>query len=314
MLAIMLVIVTILAVQCLCSLIYLLRWGRWCCKAMKGSHYKDAKVIVMVPCYNEGEDELNKTIESVRIEDYPNDNKLLLFVADGNVLGKNSEGEDNVDTTPVILSQLLGYEHEKADNDTRYDCSSNGFVVDDNRKKIAIGNQAKLYSGIHRTPKGDLKYMVVEKCGLPGTDDVGNRGKRDSQIMLSGLLNKVHYNSTLPPESPHHRNLNDLERAIQDALIKLGFPLTSLSDNANVKYLMAVDADTRLGRDSITQMVYSMESKPKTLALCGETKVDNKKESWVTKIQVFEYYTNHHLKKAFESVFGTVTCLPGCFT
>lgn len=31
-------------------------------------------------------------------------------------------------------------------------------------------------------------------------------------------------------------------------------------------------------------------------------------------IQVFEYYTNHHMKKAFESVFGCVTCLPGCFT
>ena len=29
---------------------------------------------------------------------------------------------------------------------------------------------------------------------------------------------------------------------------------------------------------------------------------------------VFEYYTNHHMKKAFESVFGCVTCLPGCFT
>ena len=30
--------------------------------------------------------------------------------------------------------------------------------------------------------------------------------------------------------------------------------------------------------------------------------------------KVFEYYTNHHMKKAFESVFGCVTCLPGCFT
>ena len=42
--------------------------------------------------------------------------------------------------------------------------------------------------------------------------------------------------------------------------------------------------------------------------------MDNKAQSWVTMIQVFEYYTNHHMKKAFESVFGCVTCLPGCFT
>jgi cellulose synthase/poly-beta-1,6-N-acetylglucosamine synthase-like glycosyltransferase len=113
--------------------------------------------------------------------------------------------------------------------------------------------------------------------------------------------------------------LNEFETAIQDALRDMDFPLTSDQFGERdgldeVKYLMAVDADTRLSTDSITQMVYSMETKPKTLALCGETKVDNKDDSWVTKMQVFEYYTNHGLKKAFESIFGSVTCLPGCFT
>ena len=31
-------------------------------------------------------------------------------------------------------------------------------------------------------------------------------------------------------------------------------------------------------------------------------------------IQVYDYYISHHLAKAFESLFGTVTCLPGCFS
>lgn len=31
-------------------------------------------------------------------------------------------------------------------------------------------------------------------------------------------------------------------------------------------------------------------------------------------MQVYEYYISHHLAKAFESLFGSVTCLPGCFT
>jgi len=26
------------------------------------------------------------------------------------------------------------------------------------------------------------------------------------------------------------------------------------------------------------------------------------------------YFISHHLAKAFESLFGSVTCLPGCFT
>ncbi|CAG8792306.1 10571_t:CDS:1, partial [Cetraspora pellucida] len=49
------------------------------------------------------------------------------------------------------------------------------------------------------------------------------------------------------------------------------------------------------------------------MGLCGETKIANKRDSWVTAIQVFEYYISHHLGKGFESVFGGVTCLPGCF-
>lgn len=31
-------------------------------------------------------------------------------------------------------------------------------------------------------------------------------------------------------------------------------------------------------------------------------------------MQVYEYYISHNLAKAFESLFGSVTCLPGCFT
>lgn len=76
------------------------------------------------------------------------------------------------------------------------------------------------------------------------------------------------------------------------------------------------------------------------MGLCGETRIANKRQSWVTMIQVFEcvftllsfrssqfhkansrphlssrrYFISHHLSKAFESVFGGVNCLPGCFS
>jgi chitin synthase len=45
--------------------------------------------------------------------------------------------------------------------------------------------------------------MVIVKCGLPseeGSPRAGNRGKRDSQLIFSGLLNRFH----------HGRYLNDL--------------------------------------------------------------------------------------------------------
>jgi chitin synthase len=56
-----------------------------------------------------------------------------------------------------------------------------------------------------------------------------------------------------------------------------------------------------------------MSSDEKIMGICGETRIANKRASWVTAIQVFEYHISHFLGKAFESVFGGVTCLPGCF-
>ena len=50
------------------------------------------------------------------------------------------------------------------------------------------------------------------------------------------------------------------------------------------------------------------------IGVCGETALHNAKASMVTMIQVYEYYISHNLTKAFESLFGSVTCLPGCFS
>lgn len=96
--------------------------------------------------------------------------------------------------------------------------------------------------------------------------------------------------------------------------------------------VLCVDADTKVFPDSLTRMVSCMVHDEEIMGLCGETKIANKAETWVTMIQgelgllcvtqkhaltrlaVFEYYISHHLTKAFESVFGGVTCLPGCFS
>jgi chitin synthase len=52
----------------------------------------------------------------------------------------------------------------------------------------------------------------------------------------------------------------------------------------------------------------------KLVAVCGETGLANAKQSIITMMQVYEYFISHHLAKAFESLFGSVTCLPGCFS
>jgi chitin synthase len=72
--------------------------------------------------------------------------------------------------------------------------------------------------------------------------------------------------------------------------------------------------DTVVAPDSGTRMVAAFLADTRIIALCGETGLNNAKHSFITMIQVYEYYISHNLAKAFESLFGSVTCLPGCFT
>jgi chitin synthase len=276
-------VAALMVIQFLASLLYI-------CPRHRTYSEEDvmSPVMVMVPCYNEGDNELRKTIKSVLNTTYPDENKVLLMVADGLVTGN---GEDM--STPEHLANILGFDIDEFEDDTfEYDCIG----------VVHTKNRARVYHGILQKGHKFLKYIAVVKCGLPEEATTsakpGNRGKRDSQLVIMGYYNRIHYG----------RELTELDSAIQRAMVDLNLQADM------VRFLMAIDADTRVDTMSITHMVYGMDKKEKVLALCGETKVDNKTSSWVTMIQVFEYYNSHHLKKAFEAAFGCVTCLPGCFT
>ena len=278
-------VVGMLAVQVICSLIYLFRGH-----ITFTEEDTQAAVMIMVPCYNEGENELKKTFDSVINTIYPEENKVMVVVADGVITGS---GEAY--STPEICARLLDFEIDFEDDEC-YHYKSRGKKRD---------NYASIYTGTFECEVNEveksLKYIVIVKRGAPedrAGDRAGNRGKRDSQLVITGMLNRIH----------HNREPEELDMALVKALFSVGLPAK------DIEYLMCIDADTRVHEHSINHMIYAMERDKNCLACCGETQVDNKAQSWVTMIQVFEYYSSHHLKKAFESVFGCVTCLPGCFT
>jgi cellulose synthase/poly-beta-1,6-N-acetylglucosamine synthase-like glycosyltransferase len=281
-------VAALMLLQCICSMIVginslCLRMERK--KKPFTEEDLQAGVMIMVPCYNEGDAELRKTIKSILNTDYPDENKVLVVVADGIITGRGEWIN-----TPRTLANLLGFELSKRDK--AYSYKSIGTKTE---------NKASLYHGTYENNGRSLKYIVIVKRGTPEEKEStkpGNRGKRDSQLITLGLFNRVH----------HDRRLNELDEAICRALNDLQIPAIEL------EYLLAIDADTRVSESSVSYMVHSMDKNRKVLACCGETKVDNKTESWVTMIQVYEYFASHMLKKAFESVFGCVTCLPGCFT
>ncbi|KAH8732844.1 chitin synthase 4 [Phaeosphaeriaceae sp. PMI808] len=260
--------------------------------------YPLAHSICLVTAYSEGAEGLRTTIDSIATTDYPNSHKIILVICDGMIKGK---GEDL--STPEIA---LGMMKDHAVLPHEVQAFSYVAVASGSKRH----NMAKIYSGFYdygdnsRIPSDKqqrVPMMVVVKCGTPDEakkSKAGNRGKRDSQIILMSFLQKVMFDE----------RMTELEFEMFNGIWKI----TGISPDFYEIVLM-VDADTKVFPDSLTHMVSAMVKDPEIMGLCGETKIANKRDSWVSMIQVFEYFISHHLAKSFESVFGGVTCLPGCF-
>jgi chitin synthase len=247
---------------------------------------QDKFVICQVPCYTESEEELRKTIDSLAGLEYDDKRKLLFLICDGMIVGS---GNDR--STPRIVLDILGV-------DPKIDPEPLMF------KSVAEGskqlNYAKVYSGLYEFEGHVVPYIVVVKVGRPSERSrPGNRGKRDSQILLMRYLNRVHFDAPMfPLELEMYHQMKNV----------IGI------DPAFYEYILMVDADTRVEADGLNRLVANCADDSRIIAICGETTLDNAEGSWWTMIQVYEYYISHHLAKAFESLFGSVTCLPGCFS
>jgi chitin synthase len=260
--------------------------------------YPLAHAVCLVTAYSEGELGIRTTLDSVAMTDYPNSHKTILVICDGVIKGKG----ETMSTPDIVLSMMK--DHSILPDEVQ----AHSYVA------VASGskrhNMAKIYSGFYDygahssiplERQQRVPMMCVVKCGTPDESvksKPGNRGKRDSQIILMSFLQKVMFDE----------RMTELEFEMFNGLWKV----TGISPDFYEVVLM-VDADTKVFPDSLTHMVSAMVKDPEIMGLCGETKIANKRASWVSAIQVFEYFISHHLSKSFESVFGGVTCLPGCF-
>ncbi|KAL1305421.1 hypothetical protein AAFC00_002307 [Neodothiora populina] len=249
---------------------------------------QDKFVICQVPAYTEGEDHLRKGLDSLTALAYDNKRKLICVICDGMIVGGGNDRP-----TPKIVLDILGV-------DPKMDPPALPF------KSVGTGNEqlnyGKVYSGLYEFEGNVVPYIVVVKVGKESEQTKskpGNRGKRDSQILLMSFLNRVHHRSPMSPlELEMFHQINNV----------IGV------DPELYEYLLMVDADTLVKEDALTRLVASCANDSKIAGICGETSLENEERSWWTMIQVYEYYISHHLAKAFESLFGSVTCLPGCFT
>ncbi|RMZ70114.1 chitin synthase [Pyrenophora seminiperda CCB06] len=246
----------------------------------------DKFIIATVPAYTEDEESLRRAIDSAARMKYDDKRKLLVIVCDGMIIG---QGNDK--PTPRIVLDILGVPEATDPDPLSFESLGEG-----QRQH----NMGKCYSGLYEVHGHIVPFLVVVKIGKPSeVSKPGNRGKRDSQIILMRFLNRVHYNLPMSPlELEMHHQIRNI----------IGVNPTFY------EFLLQIDADTEVAPDAATRFVAAFLHDTRLLAICGETALTNAKSSFVTMMQVYEYFISHNLTKAFESLFGSVTCLPGCFT
>ena len=246
----------------------------------------DKFVICQVPAYTEDEDSLRRAIDSAARMKYDDKRKLLVIICDGMIIG---QGNDR--PTPRIVLDILGVSETVDPEPLSFESLGEGMKQH---------NMGKVYSGLYEVQGHIVPFLVVVKIGKPSeVSRPGNRGKRDSQMLLMRFLNRVHYNLPMNPlELEMHHQIRNI----------IGVNPTFY------EFMFQIDADTVVAPDSATRMVAAFLQDSRLIGICGETALTNAKASFVTMIQVYEYYISHNLTKAFESLFGSVTCLPGCFT
>ncbi|KAI0469455.1 chitin synthase [Xylaria cf. heliscus] len=246
----------------------------------------DKFIMCQIPAYTEDEDSLRRAIDSAARMRYDDKRKLLVIVCDGMIIG---QGNDR--PTPRIVLDILGVSETVDPEPLSFESLGEG---------LKQHNMGKVYSGLYEVQGHIVPFMVVVKVGKPSeVSRPGNRGKRDSQMIIMRFLNRVHYNLPMSPlelEMYHQiRNVIGVNPTFYE-------------------YMLQIDADTVVAQDSATRMVSAFLDDTRLIACCGETALTNSKASFITGIQVYEYYISHNLAKAFESLFGSVTCLPGCFS
>ncbi|RMD39399.1 hypothetical protein DV735_g5730, partial [Chaetothyriales sp. CBS 134920] len=246
----------------------------------------DKFIIAQVPAYTEDEDSLRRAIDSAARMKYDDKRKLLIVICDGMIIG---QGNDR--PTPRIVLDILGVSETVDPEPLSFESLGEGMKQH---------NMGKVYSGLYEVQGHIVPFLVVVKIGKPSeVSRPGNRGKRDSQMVIMRFLNRVHYNLPMSPlELEMHHQIRNI----------IGVNPTFY------EFMLQIDADTVVAPDSATRFVASFLHDTRLIAVCGETSLSNAKSSMVTMIQVYEYYISHNLTKAFESLFGSVTCLPGCFT
>ena len=165
-------------------------------------------VVCLVTCYSEGMEGIKITLDSIAGTDYSDNRKMLFIVCDGIVTG----GGEKQATPDICIAMLEQDERFGTPQAMSYGSIAEGSKAH-NLAMVYVGHYStSSFSSLctvahmsrrtanvkgHRTPT-----ILVVKTGTPAEareKKPGNRGKRDSQMILMNFMSRVTYNDRMCP-------------------------------------------------------------------------------------------------------------------
>ena len=192
-------------------------------------------IVILVTCYNEDSVGLKGTFESLANTTYASDSKLLFVVCDG----INIKGSGAPKPTSELCKDLIQLDNTLPVLPMDY------FSIESGSKQH---NKAQIYIGHYHSDIGSVMPVVVcVKAGTPKDTGAraGNRGKRDSQIILMKFWSSCFYDDRMSPlEIDMYNKIYYLTKIVPEEF----------------EYNLMVDADTVVESNSLDLLIGAMKN------------------------------------------------------
>jgi hyaluronan synthase len=214
---------------------------------------------------------------------------LLIKITTGSYLNDNIFfGIYSVTITLYIFTRfLLAYLHRPVPIDTRFEPTVS-FVVPAKNEEDNIYKTIERFAEVEY-PKEKIEVIVVNDGSTDGTLTEMERAAKDVRQAGIPRVEIVNFEKN---RGKRYAMAEGIKRATHDIVI-------------------FVDSDSFVEPSSVRHLVKYF-SIPDIGAVSGHTDVYNRNVNTLTQMQALRYYIAFKVYKAAESIFGNVTCCPGC--
>lgn len=189
--------------------------------------------------------------------------------------------------TVYILSRfLLAYFHKPAESDPNYRPSVS-FVVPAKNEEDNIAETIRRFANVNY-PADKIEVIAIND----GSTDNTLQEMEKVAEEIRPYVRRVEVVNWTENRGKRHGMAEGVIRAQNDIII-------------------FIDSDSFIDADCVTHLTKYF-SDPRVGAVSGHTDVYNRDTNLLTQMQAIRYYIAFSVYKAAESVFGNVTCCPGC--